>query len=461
MNNQNKLHGENVIPAGYKRTEVGVIPNDWDEINLNSIVSGLEAGVSVNSIDQVDAYSHGKHILKTSCVSNGHFDGYEKKSILPTDVKRAKCSPVKGGIIVSRMNTPALVGEVGYVAESNLDSFLPDRLWQMKFKKDVARNPKWLATLLSFPPFSKKIKDTATGTSGSMKNISKSAFLSLKLPWPTLKEQNIIGTVLSDADALITALEQLIAKKQAIKTATMQQLLTGRTRLPQYAKHPDGTIKSYKHTELGLIPVDWIISTIDECANKVGSGKTPSGGSSVYTEAGHPFVRSQNIGWGKLELSDVAYISDAIHKTFPSTELAENDVLLNITGASIGRCALSDFRIAGGNVNQHVCIIRVNSDKLIPKLLVELMNADIGQNQIDSFQAGGNREGLNFSQVRQLRFAIPISLEEQNTIATILSDMDTELVALEQRLAKVRDIKQGMMQQLLTGRIRLPLEQQP
>nr|WP_276020062.1 restriction endonuclease subunit S [Salmonella enterica] len=89
------------------------------------------------------------------------------------------------------------------------------------------------------------------------------------------------------------------------------------------------------------------------------------------------------------------------------------------------------------------------------------MNADIGQNQIDSFQAGGNREGLNFSQVRQLRFAIPKSLEEQNTIATILSDMDAELTALERKLAKFRDIKQGMMQQLLTGRIRLPLEQQP
>ncbi|MBK4703668.1 restriction endonuclease subunit S, partial [Enterobacter cloacae] len=264
MNNQNKLHGENVIPAGYKRTEVGVIPNDWVEIDLNSIVSGLEAGVSVNSIDQVDAYSHGKHILKTSCVSNGHFDGYEKKSILPTDVKRAKCSPVKGGIIVSRMNTPALVGEVGYVAESNLDSFLPDRLWQMKFKKDVAHNPKWLATLLSFPPFSKKIKDTATGTSGSMKNISKSAFLSLKLPWPTLKEQNIIGTVLSDADALITALEQLIAKKQAIKTATMQQLLTGRTRLPQFSKYHDGAIKDYKTSELGKIPKDWKITSIGD-----------------------------------------------------------------------------------------------------------------------------------------------------------------------------------------------------
>lgn len=94
------------------------------------------------------------------------------------------------------------------------------------------------------------------------------------------------------------------------------------------------------------------------------------------------------------------------------------------------------------------------------RLLVELINSRNGQKQIDSYQAGGNREGLNFQQVRQLKFTVSNSSVEQTAIATILSDMDNELNALEQKLAKARDLKQGMMQQLLTGRIRLPLPQE-
>lgn len=217
---------------GYKSCEAGLIPEDWDCVYLNSLVSVLDAGVSVNSLDGADIFSHGKHILKTSCVNNGYFDSNEKKSILPIDVTRAKCSPVKGGIIISRMNTPALVGEIGYVAEDEPCIFLPDRLWQMKLRKDFDNNPRWLAYLLSFPFFSHKIKETATGTSGSMKNISKDSLLSLQIPLPKPQEQIAIATILSDMDAELEALEQKLAKVRDIKQGMMQQLLTGRIRLP-------------------------------------------------------------------------------------------------------------------------------------------------------------------------------------------------------------------------------------
>ncbi|HFF8937777.1 restriction endonuclease subunit S [Serratia ureilytica] len=205
-----------------------------------------------------------------------------------------------------------------------------------------------------------------------------------------------------------------------------------------------------------VIPEDWIVTSIDECAVKVGSGKTPTGGSNIYVDNGRPFVRSQNVGWGSLDLSDVAYITDEVHNTFSSSELQEDDVLLNITGASIGRCAKSNSHIRGGNVNQHVCIIRTDIKKLTPKLLVELINSEIGQSQIDSYQAGGNREGLNFSQVRQLKFSIPKNIKEQTAIANVLSDTDTLISALVQLTSKKRAIKTSITQQLVTGRTRLP-----
>ncbi|MGN5115956.1 restriction endonuclease subunit S [Aeromonas sp. 55A] len=212
----------------------------------------------------------------------------------------------------------------------------------------------------------------------------------------------------------------------------------------------------YKQTEVGVIPEDWDVFLIDNCAVKVGSGKTPTGGSSVYVDSGRPFVRSQNVGWGKLDLSDVAYITETVHSTFLGSEIKRDDVLLNITGASIGRCAKADIQVIGGNVNQHVCIIRVDGSKFVPVVLVELINSSVGQNQIDSFQAGGNREGLNFAQVRQLKFALPLTVVEQTAIANVLSDSDALIDALEQLIAKKQAIKSATMQQLLTGRTRLP-----
>lgn len=212
----------------------------------------------------------------------------------------------------------------------------------------------------------------------------------------------------------------------------------------------------YKLTEVGVIPEDWVVISIDDCTTKVGSGKTPTGGASVYIDSGRPFVRSQNVDWGRLDLADVVHITDETHNTFSGSEIQQDDVLLNITGASIGRCAKADFRVIGGNVNQHVCIIRTEAKKLSPSLLVELINSYYGQNQIDSYQAGGNREGLNFSQVKNLKFAITPNSFEQTEIVRTLNDINAFTLALENLIAKKQAIKAAAMQQLLTGKTRLP-----
>lgn len=214
--------------------------------------------------------------------------------------------------------------------------------------------------------------------------------------------------------------------------------------------------EGYKHTDSGVIPDDWKVLKIDDMSTKVGSGKTPTGGASVYVDSGRPFVRSQNVGSGRLRLADLTYITEETHSTFTGSELKTDDVLLNITGASIGRCALATPSVDGGNVNQHVCIIRVNRAKVAPYLIQTLINSDSGQNQIDSYQAGGNREGLNFSQVRNMQFPLSNHIEEQTAIANALSDVDALLAELEKLIAKKQAIKTATMQQLLTGKTRLP-----
>jgi type I restriction enzyme, S subunit len=212
---------------------------------------------------------------------------------------------------------------------------------------------------------------------------------------------------------------------------------------------------SYKRTDFREVPEDWSVVRLGDEVTKVGSGITPGGGEKVYKQQGRPFIRSQNVGWGRLLLSDLAFIDDNTHRTFNDTEIQENDVLLNITGASIGRSAVADARVAKGNVNQHVCIIRTDKNRLAPQFLNYFLLSHRGQEQIDSFQAGGSREGLNFGQVRAIRLARP-DLPEQLLIAQSLDDTDALIESLMRLIAKKHQIKKGVMQELLTAKRRLP-----
>jgi type I restriction enzyme S subunit len=134
------------------------------------------------------------------------------------------------------MNTPALVGECGYIEHDYPSLFLPDRLWMTRHEGRKPTCIRWLAYLLSFGSFNRAIKESATGTSGSMKNISKGSLLGVQISLPTKAEQEAIAEALSDTDALIDSLAQLIAKKRHIKQGAMQELLTGKRRLPGFSE---------------------------------------------------------------------------------------------------------------------------------------------------------------------------------------------------------------------------------
>lgn len=206
--------------------------------------------------------------------------------------------------------------------------------------------------------------------------------------------------------------------------------------------------EKYKLTEVGKIPIGWKVELLDELSIKIGSGITPTGGETVYKKDGRPLVRSQNIGWGRLLLDDIAFIDNATHQTFRNTEIKLKDVFLNISGASIGRSSYANEKLVGGNVNQHVCIIRAIVQELNPIFLNYFLLSERGQSQIDSFQSGGNRQGLNIGQIKAFKIPIP-TIEEQTAIANTLSDADDLIRSLEKLIAKKRNIKQGAMQKLL------------
>ncbi|MCB1933348.1 MAG: restriction endonuclease subunit S [Candidatus Accumulibacter sp.] len=214
------------------QTRLPGFQGEWDSLPLASVVVDLDAGVSVNSVAGASCSSSGDPgILKTSCVADGTFDPDENKLIDPHDIDRARLSPRRNTLIISRMNTPNLVGAVGFVEKDYPDLFLPDRLWMTRFRPDSGVHPKWLAYLMSSPSAKSAIKDLASGTSGSMKNIAKRDLLALSLDFPPTDEQEAIATVLSDMDAELSLLTARRDKTRALKQAMMQELLTGRTRL--------------------------------------------------------------------------------------------------------------------------------------------------------------------------------------------------------------------------------------
>ncbi|EMD0835232.1 restriction endonuclease subunit S [Klebsiella pneumoniae] len=278
---------------------------------------------------------------------------------------------------------------------------------------------------------------SSTGARHDRMSISNNAFMQLPLPASTPEEQQKIADCLSSLDNLLTAEIQKLHALKKYKKGLLQQLFpregetVPRVRFPEFRDSGE-----WKEDKLGAL------------TTKVGSGITPTGGNKNYKTKGRPFVRSQNIGWGELILDYVVFIDDETHKSFDSTEIKLSDVLLNITGASIGRSAVADSRIVGGNVNQHVCIIRVKQDELHPVFLNQFLISEIGQKQIDSFQAGGNRQGLNFAQIRSFSVPLPPSENEQSKIANCLALFDKLVTAQNQRIDALKILKKGLMQQL-------------
>lgn len=289
-------------------------------------------------------------------------------------------------------------------------------------------------SLINTVQFRALVEKTATGS--TRKRIGLDNLKNLPMILPKVKEQQKIADCLSSIDDRITAETQKLDTLKAHKKGLMQQLFpaAGKTlpkrRFPKFRES-----RKWEKKPLGNKTI------------KVGSGITPKGGETNYKSKGRPFVRSQNVGWGCLLLDDVAFIDDITHSTFSATEINEGDVFLNITGASIGRSAVADYRVQGGNVNQHVCIIRVEQYELNPYYLNQYLLSQYGQRQIDSFQAGGNRQGLNFAQVRSFSLPLPL-LEEQQKIANCLSSLDELIAAQTQKIDTLKTHKKGLMQQL-------------
>ncbi len=437
-----------VIPDGYQQTGVGVIPDDWDVENISSIASKVTDGThdTPRPVKEGVPFFTAIHIKENSIDYGSCY--YLPQKIHDEIYKR--CNPELGDVLMVNIGagtaTTALVTVNYPFSLKNVALIKPN---------DQKLDGRYLNQSLIFKRES--VLETLS-SGGAQPFLSLTQIGQIKVPVPQLQEQIAIANALSDVDALLSELEKLIAKKQAIKTATMQQLLTGKTRLPQFATYADGDkqgqIKGTKPSELGEIPEDWEVKALSSMLNA-----TPSYG---INAAAVPLVGNLPVYIRITDISEDGYFkpSKRVGVNSPLSDLYKlqiGDLVLARTGASVGKSYL--YRESDGELVFAGFLIRVspNEKKLISEYLSHYLKTDKYWAWVTVNSMRSGQPGINGNEFGSLPLPIP-STEEQTAIATILSDIDEEIQALKQRLSKTRQIKQGMMQELLTGKTRLPFD---
>lgn len=401
--------------TGYKTSELGIIPQDWEVVELGEVCNYIGSGT-------------------TSTKGAGNFLLYGSTGIIGT------CEYAKyagDAILVARVGANA-----GQVSSVSGRYGVSDNTIIIQVKNPI--NYFFIKYILQFRNLNTLIfgsgQPLITGT--QLKNFK------IAIPKSTI-EQTAIATALSDTDALISSLQTLIAKKKAIKLSAMQNLLSGKIRLPEFAQRTDGSPKTARQTELGCVPEDWEVVELGKRFETF-SGGTPSTSIKGYYGGDIKWITSSDLNKGIIY--DVENtITELGFQNSSAKKVKKNTLLLALYGATAGVVGITKI---DATINQAVLAIIPKRDSSL--FLYYWLS--FNKNKIIETYAQGGQANLSGDIVRAFNIVIPKSITEQSAIAQLLSDMDAEIEALECRLKKTQSLKQGMMQTLLTGKIRLPLE---
>lgn len=380
-----------MVKPGYKQTEVGVIPIDWQVKTIGEL-GYITSGESPSRF----AFDNGNiPYFKVDQLNNST----KYQEITPYKIKYEH--PVeKGSIIFPKRGAAIATNKVRILKDP---SFFDTNIMSITFTSKLAHSEFFYYYLVR-----KELWQIADTT--SVPQINNKHILPLLCPFPSLVEQNRIAEALSDVDSMISSLEKLIAKKKAVKQGAVQELLTGKKRLPGFA----GEWKVYKLDELLQYeqPTKYIVR------------------SAKYTEQGIPVLTA-----GKSLILGYTTENDGIYENLP--------VIIFDDFVTSSKYITYRFKVKSSAMK----MLTLKNEEMNLKLIFELMQ------MIDFVPVDHQRHWI--SQYSQFEIKLPPTIEEQTAISSILADMDNEIEALEQKLEKTRQIKQGMMQQLLTGKIRL------
>jgi len=366
-------------------------------------------------------------------------DEIEKKQLKAGDLIIEKSGggenqPV-GRVVLFSLNEPALCSNFLEVLRPKTSLIIP------KFGAYV------LYSLWSNRITTKSIKQT-TG----IQNLDVSEYLDSKVDLPNINQQT---KILEFLDKEIEFLDQLISAKEKLLNVLSEKIEVLITNFVTKGINQHVKLKETELDWLGEIPRHWKITKIKYLTEKIGSGVTPKGGAEVYKQEGIPLLRSQNVHFKGLLLDDVVYIDNETHEAMSNSKVRKGDVLLNITGASLGRCYYYEEQYPDANVNQHVCILRPNKN-VLTKYLYYFLRSNLGQNQMNVNQEGGGREGLTFENIKAFILPIPAIEEQREIINEIENEMERIsklLKSTENSIALLRERKISLITEAVTGQL--------
>ena len=398
------------VKPGYKQTEVGVIPEEWTTSSITQASEMTTVGF-VGSMSYLFTRS-GVPVLRGQDVLPNRLDPTDTKFISPETHNVWKKSALKGGdVVMVRVGAGAGTACVipSNLGEANAASIVVIRPTVPKLDAN------FLSTVINSDFGKRQVNSLLVG--GAQPVINTATVAAFRIPLPPPPEQRAIATALSDVDGLLGGLDRLIAKKRDLKQAAMQQLLTGQTRLPGFRD-------------------EWEVKRLGDVAEIV-MGQSPS--SSNYNTAGVGLPLIQ----GNADIDNRKTIK-RIFTTQITKRGKSGDILMSVR-APVGEVSRALFDVCLG---RGVCAIRYDNDFMYHCLIyLEPTWA--------KHSKGSTFDSVNSADVRALEIHMPATLPEQTAVAEVLTDMDAELAALEQRREKTRALKQAMMQELLTGRTRL------
>lgn len=287
--------------------------------------------------------------------------------------------------------------------------------------------------------------------------INKSTFESQSLLVPSeLPEQKKIAQILSTWDKAITTTEQMLTNSQQQKKALMQQLLTGKKRLlDKNGVRFSGEWKSSK-TPYKQLPNDWSEIALSEISSFITKGATPTTYGYEWQDSGIPFIRSECVGENGFKESGLAFIGDDAHQTMSRSKVFSGDILITITG-NVGRVSKLPENIPEANINQHIAKITLDKNAVCPDFVFHCLQDRKYRVHFEKITTGQAYPQISLVQVRDAVIPMP-TVYEQQKIAAVLSTADQEITALQQKLEALRQEKKALMQQLLTGKRRVKID---
>ena len=424
----------------YKESGVdwlGAIPSDWD---LQPAFKYIKENKTKNTgllENTVLSLSYGKIIIKPEEKLTGLVpESFETYQIVEPNDIIIRCTDLQNDKVSLRTG---LVENRGIITSAYLG-----------LKVFQNYNSKFLHYYLHSLDITKAIYKFGTGL---RQNLSFLDFKRLPLVDISLDLQQKIANFLDQKtgqiDQAIALKQQQIEKLNEYKQIVIQNAVTK-------GLDPNAPMKNSGVEWIGNIPEHWDVKKLKYLTSKIGSGITPSGGATTYVDKGIPLLRSQNIHFDGLVLDNVANISLNVHKSMKNSQVKQHDVLLNITGGSLGRCCYNSSNDEM-NVNQHVCIVRPNN-LIKGEFLNGLMSSEVGQKQIWFFQQGGGREGLNFQNLKNFDFPLP-SIDEQKEIIAHIESLKQHFKKsvdnYQTQIDRLKEYKNILINQAVTGKIKI------